>query len=83
MTEIQQTFYFLSVSLAIGLLIGVERGWKDREAEEGHRIAGVRTYGLIGLMGGVCCLRQTSHTGQADRTQAIHQEAWRGYAGNS
>ncbi len=56
MTEIQQTFYFLSVSLAIGLLIGVERGWKERDAEEGRRIAGVRTYGLIGLMGGATAL---------------------------
>ncbi len=62
MTEIQQTFYFLSVSLAIGLLIGVERGWKEREAEEGHRIAGVRTYGLIGLMGG-CAALLAGHIG--------------------
>lgn len=52
MTEPQQTFYLLGVSLAIGLLIGAERGWNEREAEEGSRIAGVRTYGLIGLFGG-------------------------------
>ncbi len=39
-----QAFYYLSVALAIGLLIGVERGWKEREAEEGGRVAGVRTY---------------------------------------
>jgi uncharacterized membrane protein (DUF4010 family) len=48
----QQTFYYLSVALAIGLLIGIERGWKEREAEEGERVAGVRTYGLMGLLGG-------------------------------
>lgn len=42
----------LSIALAIGLLIGVERGWKSREAKEGERIAGLRTYGLIGLLGG-------------------------------
>lgn len=42
----------LSIALAIGLLIGVERGWKFREAKEGERIAGLRTYGLIGLLGG-------------------------------
>jgi uncharacterized membrane protein (DUF4010 family) len=35
------------------LLVGVERGWKEREAKEGERIAGVRTYGLVGLLGGV------------------------------
>lgn len=52
MTEPQQAFYLLGVALSIGLLIGVERGWEEREAEEGSRIAGVRTFGLIGLFGG-------------------------------
>lgn len=52
MNEEQQVFYFLGVALAIGLLIGTERGWKERAAEEGSRIAGVRTFGLIGLLGG-------------------------------
>ena len=52
MNESQQVFYYLSVALAVGLLIGVERGWKEREAKEGRRIAGVRTFGLIGLLGG-------------------------------
>jgi len=42
----------LGTALAIGLLIGVERGWKSREAKEGERIAGLRTYGLTGLLGG-------------------------------
>jgi uncharacterized membrane protein YhiD involved in acid resistance len=52
----QRVFYHLAVALAIGLLIGVERGWREREAREGARIAGVRTYGLIGLLGGVTAL---------------------------
>lgn len=56
MSDEQQVFYFLSVALAIGLLIGVERGWKEREAKEGTRVAGVRTYGLIGLLGGAMAL---------------------------
>ena len=42
----------LGIALAIGLLIGIERGWKSREAKEGERIAGLRTYGLTGLLGG-------------------------------
>ena len=42
----------LGIALAIGLLIGVERGWKSREAKEGARVAGLRTYGLTGLLGG-------------------------------
>ncbi|MDQ3774635.1 MAG: MgtC/SapB family protein [Pseudomonadota bacterium] len=52
MEDEQRAFLRLSVALAIGLLIGVERGWKEREAREGERVAGVRTYGLIGLLGG-------------------------------
>jgi uncharacterized membrane protein (DUF4010 family) len=52
MSDEQQILYQLGVALAIGLLVGVERGWKERKTEEGHRIAGVRTYGLIGLLGG-------------------------------
>lgn len=52
MNDLQQTFLHLAVSLAIGLLIGLERGWKERMEKEGERIAGVRTYGLIGLLGG-------------------------------
>ena len=32
---------------AIGLLIGVEWGWKFCEAKEGERIAGLRTDALV------------------------------------
>ena len=46
----------LIVSLAIGLLIGLERGWKERAAPEGTRVAGLRTFGLIGFLGGLCAV---------------------------
>lgn len=46
----------LGVSLAIGLLIGLERGWRRRGAGEGRRAAGLRTLGLTGLLGGVVAL---------------------------
>ena len=46
-------FYTLGVALALGLLIGLERGWQERDREEGERVAGVRTSALIGLLGGV------------------------------
>jgi uncharacterized membrane protein YhiD involved in acid resistance len=46
----------LLAALAIGLLIGIERGWSEREEEEGERIAGIRTFSLIGLLGGVLAL---------------------------
>lgn len=43
----------LIAALAIGLLIGLERGWHDRELPEGSRVAGLRTFTLTGLLGGV------------------------------
>lgn len=52
----------LGVALGIGLLIGLERGWHARGEEEGRRIAGVRTFGLIGLAGGITGLL-ASHFG--------------------
>lgn len=57
-----QSFMHLGTSLAIGLLIGIERGWQERETGEGGRVAGLRTFGLIGLLGGVSLLlaQQTS-----------------------
>jgi len=42
----------LGSALVIGLLIGLERGWKNRGDKEGSRIAGLRTYALVGLLGG-------------------------------
>ena len=46
-------FERLAVALAIGLLIGLERGWKAREEGEGERTAGVRTLAMPGLIGGI------------------------------
>lgn len=44
----------LAVGLGLGFLIGVERGFRHRDAPEGSRAAGLRTHAIIGLMGGVC-----------------------------
>ncbi|SKA05014.1 Uncharacterized membrane protein, DUF4010 family [Oceanospirillum multiglobuliferum] len=46
----------LAIALSLGLMIGVERGWKSRSLEDGARIAGLRTYGLISLLGAVAAL---------------------------
>lgn len=46
-------FERLAVALAIGLLIGLERGWKARDEAEGERTAGLRTHALSGLLGGI------------------------------
>lgn len=47
---------YLGVALAIGLLVGLERGWQKRYVREGQRVAGVRTYAILGLSGGICGL---------------------------
>jgi uncharacterized membrane protein (DUF4010 family) len=46
----------LGLALAVGLLIGAERGWQERSATEGERVAGIRTFGLLGLLGGLWAL---------------------------
>jgi uncharacterized membrane protein YhiD involved in acid resistance len=43
----------LALALLIGLLVGLERGWRERAMPAGSRTAGIRTYGLTGLLGGV------------------------------
>ncbi len=46
-------FERLGLALAIGLLIGIERGWHERDAKAGSRAAGIRTFALVGLLGGI------------------------------
>jgi uncharacterized membrane protein YhiD involved in acid resistance len=46
----------LALSLAIGLMIGLQRGWQARDAPAGHRVAGFRTFALLGLAGGLAAL---------------------------
>jgi uncharacterized membrane protein (DUF4010 family) len=46
----------LALALAIGLLIGFERGWQFREEPDGQRVAGVRTFAILGLLGGLAGL---------------------------
>ncbi|GAA0850035.1 MgtC/SapB family protein [Marinobacter szutsaonensis] len=48
-----QTIINLAVALLLGAIIGLERGWDAREQKSGERIAGIRTFALIGLLGGV------------------------------
>jgi uncharacterized membrane protein (DUF4010 family) len=49
----EEIFIRLGLALAIGLLIGVERGWHERAEAEGERTAGLRTFALVGLLGGI------------------------------
>jgi len=48
-----ELFERLAVALALGLLIGIERGWHERSVGEGHRMAGLRTFGIIALLGAI------------------------------
>ncbi len=51
-----ELFQRLAVALAIGLLIGLERGWQTRDESDHQRTAGLRTFALTGLLGGICGL---------------------------
>jgi uncharacterized membrane protein (DUF4010 family) len=46
----------VGAALAAGLLIGIERGWTERARRDGRRVAGVRTFTLLGLAGGLAGL---------------------------
>lgn len=48
-----QTTLNLAVALLLGAIIGLERGWDAREQKSGERIAGIRTFALVGLLGGI------------------------------
>ena len=43
----------IALSLTLGLLIGIQRGWTLRKEPPGSRFAGIRTFGLLGLAGGM------------------------------
>jgi uncharacterized membrane protein (DUF4010 family) len=43
-------------ALACGLLVGIERGWKLRDERPGTRVAGVRTFTILGLGSGIAGL---------------------------
>lgn len=53
MISIDPSIRALAAALAIGLMIGLERGWRARAVADGGRVSGFRTYGLIGLAGGL------------------------------
>lgn len=44
----------LVIAAATGLIIGLERGWSHRTEVAGERVAGLRTFTLTALAGGLC-----------------------------
>ncbi|MFG1320814.1 MgtC/SapB family protein [Xanthobacter autotrophicus] len=71
-----ELIFRLAVALAIGLVVGVERGWRERTEPPGSRTAGVRTYTLCGLLGGV-----SAALAQALESPAVFIAASLGFAG--
>ncbi len=57
----------MALALALGLLIGVQRGWVLRSRTAGTRFAGIRTFALLGLAGGLAGYLQD----QAQATAAV------------
>ena len=55
----------VGLALALGLLIGLQRGWVLRDERPGSRFAGIRTYGLLGLAGGIAGDLQSRAAGLA------------------
>ena len=55
----------IALALALGLLVGVQRGWTLRDRPEGSRFAGIRTFALMGLTGGIAGALYASAQGPA------------------
>jgi uncharacterized membrane protein (DUF4010 family) len=51
--EVETLLSRVALACGIGLLIGLERGWRTRDAQPGSRTAGVRTFAIAGLLGGI------------------------------
>lgn len=51
-----ELFQRAGLAIAIGLLVGIERGWQEREAKSGSRVGGIRTFILISALGGLAAL---------------------------
>lgn len=52
MEETLATAWSLAVALLCGLIVGLERGHETRELPDEQRFAGLRTFGIVGLLGG-------------------------------
>ena len=50
---VSQDLFALGIALALGALIGLQRGWLARDKAAGQRVAGIRTHALLGLLGGL------------------------------
>ncbi len=52
----------LFIALLLGAIIGTQRGWVMRHGVEGSRVAGIRTFSLVGLLGGLVAVLSQLYT---------------------
>src|SRR5258705_8590033 len=71
--DLQELISRLAVALGVGLLIGLERGWRRRQVSPGGRAAGIRTFAISGLLGGVIAAlaQRLSSQGSGDAGSAV------------
>lgn len=51
--DLRQQLIGVAGAFACGVLIGIERGWTQRQEPAGSRVAGIRTFALLGLASGI------------------------------
>jgi uncharacterized membrane protein YhiD involved in acid resistance len=73
--DTRDLFERLGLALAIDLLIGLERGRRERDFGDGERAAGIRTFALIGLLGGLWGAMTAPHSVRISRALVKLQEA--------
>jgi len=52
-TEPMELFVRFGVALALGLMIGLERGWSSQQDPDASHVGGLRTFGLMAVLGGL------------------------------
>ncbi|WP_203343244.1 MgtC/SapB family protein [Vibrio diabolicus] len=52
----------LLIALLLGAIVGTQRGWVMRNSVEGSRVAGIRTFSLVGLLGGLVGILASIYT---------------------
>ena len=58
--DLMDVFVRFGVALAVGLMIGLERGWSGQQDEEHANAGGPRTFGLMSLLGALWSLLATA-----------------------
>jgi uncharacterized membrane protein YhiD involved in acid resistance len=66
-----ELFQRMALAVAIGAMVGIERHWRERDAGQGQRTAGLRTFALIGLFGGTAALLELELAGGGPPAGAV------------